>query len=820
MSANTGKGLRKRRRNKPKRQQPDDHFTCGPIDFTRFGNMVVGKSRATAEQLASVHTKLAERFPVVVAEIDALVGSIAAQVARLPPDKLLQRGWWEYAMAVMRFQNAKLPESNLLHALRMIDYIQSVIVAVQPQAYAEHVSEDDWKRLKSDVGMLFQRLTSEYQICLTARRKVDDPGLDMELEEFRMRAELLWMNIRGKRYQVHERQALLDVIRPHSDVLVRLFRIDAEPLVGELDKILSKLTLGLTEAASAFQQFREDVLGRLETLYREHPDLDMAALRDKMFEDEDLAARRDSVMGALFGLDLFDVGKNTTLPPEFLAALSWSPGECTEFFGPGEFRGLPLRIWPTMQRPFIRIDDQVLCFDVFSLFDNFYRVLRRLILSREPEYANTWNERQKAISEELPFICFSRLLPGAVIYRPVYYSWAPAGGRVQRYEADGLVIFEDHLLVIEVKAGAFTYTSPANDLPAHLASLRNLLQAPAHQGSRFVNYLQSAEEVSIEDAEQREIGRIRHRDFRQITVCAVTLDAFTSLAARAQRFAPLGVDLGPSPVWPISIDDLRIYAEIFDNPLTFLHYVEQRTRASQSQHLDLNDEMDHLGLYLTHNNYSQYAAELTSGELRRLAFTGYTSPIDEYFRAVLIGETPSRPQQAMPDRLEEVIAFLAGSNEPRRAELVSILLNAAGHVRESIDHAIDEALRGNKELRRARPLSIYGGMAMTLYVWSPYAPRHAGIAIQHTQAVMMAASNESSRGLIELEYTENGVLTGAHLTHVRIDELSVAESEEIRKASLVLQEKRLTQARALRKIGRNEPCPCGSGAKYKRCHGR
>jgi preprotein translocase subunit SecA len=23
-----------------------------------------------------------------------------------------------------------------------------------------------------------------------------------------------------------------------------------------------------------------------------------------------------------------------------------------------------------------------------------------------------------------------------------------------------------------------------------------------------------------------------------------------------------------------------------------------------------------------------------------------------------------------------------------------------------------------------------------------------------------------------------------------------------------------------RKIGRNEPCPCGSGLKYKRCHGR
>jgi preprotein translocase subunit SecA len=28
-----------------------------------------------------------------------------------------------------------------------------------------------------------------------------------------------------------------------------------------------------------------------------------------------------------------------------------------------------------------------------------------------------------------------------------------------------------------------------------------------------------------------------------------------------------------------------------------------------------------------------------------------------------------------------------------------------------------------------------------------------------------------------------------------------------------------TFVRSERKIGRNEPCPCGSGKKYKNCHG-
>jgi preprotein translocase subunit SecA len=29
-----------------------------------------------------------------------------------------------------------------------------------------------------------------------------------------------------------------------------------------------------------------------------------------------------------------------------------------------------------------------------------------------------------------------------------------------------------------------------------------------------------------------------------------------------------------------------------------------------------------------------------------------------------------------------------------------------------------------------------------------------------------------------------------------------------------------TFVRDSRKVGRNEPCPCGSGKKYKHCHGR
>jgi preprotein translocase subunit SecA len=702
--------------------------------------------------------------------------------------------------------------------MRMIDYVQSVIAAVKPQVYAEDVNDDDWSKLKSDVTTLFHRLTIEYQFCLTAHRRAQDPGLDMELEDFRFRAETLWMNIRGKRYQPHERQALLDILAPHSEVLVKLFGIDATALVGEFDKILSKLTRGLADAVPELQRFQTDTLDRLEALAREHDTLSVDALKEKLFEDKDLVARGGVVIGEVFGMDLFNVGKNTALPQALLDALSWSSGEDTEFFAPGEFCGWPLRIWPIMRRPFIRLDGQVYCFDIFSLFDNIYRVLQRVVVSLEPSYKDTWNKRQQAVSEELPFTYLARLLPGARIYRPVYYWCAPSSGRPQRHEADGLVIFDDHLLVVEVKGGAFTYTSPADDLLAYLVSLRNLLQHPARQGSRFVDYLESATEIPIEDTNRNEIGRLRGGDFRHVTVCAVTLDAFTALAARAQRLVSVGVDIGPRAVWPLSIDDLRVYAELFDNPLIFLHFIEQRMRAGRSQHLDLNDEMDHPGLYVVQNNYSQYAANLMAKEFHRLSFDGFHTPIDEYFSAVFHGDPPTLPRQPMPPRLAEIIGLLALSNEPRRAELVSFLLDAAGDFRDDFAAAINRALHENDVLCRARPLSFYGEMAMTLYVWSASAPRLSLSAERHTQAVMMARG-EANRRLVELEYTEYGVLAAAHLTHVSLRGLGPAELGRIKAAALSLQRWRLQEALSKGKIGRNDPCPCGSGRKFKRCHG-
>lgn len=801
---------------------PDDHLAAGRLELARFGKLVIARSNYDENEFAAIQEKLVARFPEVIQEIDKLIANLVELVRVLPPEELLKRAWWQLAACHIGIETEASIGHGQTMAMRMVDYLQSLIASVPPApAQQTEIKEGDWETIERLVSTLFEMLNLEYQICRTAKSRAVDPSLDMELEAFRARAEMLWCNVRGKRYAAHETQALLDLLVPHSGVIETLFDITASELVAELAKVQRSLTFGIQETFEALAALQQDALASIATdAQGEDADAAIAAVRSKVATDPDLRERTELVLGRLLGLDLFDLEKTTSLPRALLEELSWSAGQDTEFFAEGEHRGWPLRVWPVFKRPFIKLDGHYYCFDLHSLFDNFYRVMQRVIFRLKPGYKAEWNRIQKEVSERLPFEYLARLLPGGRVYQPVYYrAHTGQGGSRQWCEADGLWIFDDHLFVIEVKAGAFTYTSPATDLPAHINSLKALVLNPATQGHRFVDYLESAAEVSLFDAEHRPLGTLRRRDFRHVTVCAITLDVFTELAAQAQHLRQIGIDVGERPLWSLSVDDLRVYADVFDNPLTFLHFVEQRMRAAGASLIELTDELDHLGLYLEHNNYAQYAAELMGNSAgKHLNFNGYRSRIDTYYASKIQDEEPSQQlAQGMPPRLADILAFLAQSGTESRAELASLLLDMDGLTRKAIADGTDEILLRSRLSGRPHPFSTYGGVRVTVFCWTPNVPRDQVAALRHAKAAMLVSA-ESDRVLLELTYTEAGAIHEVNWQRVRLTELPESELVALRTEAEELRVARLNTAKRLQgAIGRNAKCPCGSGKKYKRC---
>jgi hypothetical protein len=128
--------MAKSKKRKAKNVKPDDYFAAGPMEFARFGRVTLGRSRATQEQVDAAQARMVAQYPITVGELEALVASIAAQIARLPPDRLLQRGWWECSAMIVGLGGRDASDSEKLAAARMIDYVQSVVVLVKPHAPA------------------------------------------------------------------------------------------------------------------------------------------------------------------------------------------------------------------------------------------------------------------------------------------------------------------------------------------------------------------------------------------------------------------------------------------------------------------------------------------------------------------------------------------------------------------------------------------------------------------------------------------------------------------------------------------------------------
>jgi hypothetical protein len=280
----------------------------------------------------------------------------------------------------------------------------------------------------------------------------------------------------------------------------------------------------------------------------------------------------------------------------------------------------------------------------------------------------------------------------------------------------------------------------------------------------------------------------------------------------------LGINLGPHPIWSVSIDDLRVYTEIFDNPLVFLHYIEERMKASKLDIVETEDELDHLGLYLKHNLYTHYIQGVNAkGSVR---WHGYRVDIDHFFSQKM--SAPDKPcllKQKMPARLEEILAFLGSSHKSGRRKLARTLLNCSGQWRNEITRTIDAELERQASSGKSQSFSLHGEPRITVFCWNSELEnpdRHD--ALDHAQSIMLA-TNEPDRLLLQLSY-RTGKLMDVIFDFLSLSIISPEDLTRLKSRAETLTQERLNKARLLPGgIGRNQLCPCGSGRKYKKCHG-
>ncbi|WP_029596501.1 hypothetical protein [Exiguobacterium chiriqhucha] len=504
-------------------------------------------------------------------------------------------------------------------------------------------------------------------------------------EEIIRYSQGMQFNVTGTLYPLFEQDHFTDMLSPYDQLLQSTFGLTSSNLVSGILAISKHLR------STLYIKFLEDTYG--------------------ISDDE-------SLIDLHVIADYFDVEKITKWPRTFIKELSLSRGEYKDFYK--DNLSIVTKESPIKYKPFLELDGRFYCFSIDNFIDNIYRSTLRVIRANNLGSSNQINLIQNDLSEEISLKLLKKMLPKSKLYKNVFYK-APVGGngKDEWCECDGIFIFDNVMIIVEVKGGALSPVSPFSDEVAYLKSLDDLAKNPYNQSLRFYNAYKKQDFIELFSKEsKRKYQKIAIvSDIKFVQACSVTLDDFNEIASRIEKTDI--IQKSDLPIWCISINDLRVYPELFDSPSIFLNYLYQRSKASKNPYIKLNDELDHIGLYFEYNDYSKRVNEVVEEhqEISEVFIDNHREEIDIYMAmklnsilentdpdnsscSLIDGEFQKKPNQKMPKTFQQLINLLDSKMNEELIRVARYLLMLDSGTRENIETFLTSRSRKLLESKR------------------------------------------------------------------------------------------------------------------------
>lgn len=795
---------------KNKKIKPDEITNLGFATLARFGSVVRCIPHKTPQQHELLMKHFEEQYPIILENIRVLVNDIRKLIKTFNPLLLLQCCYMKASLVLIHNINEDVSspthfshDDNMI--LKMTSYVQSILMSdntLNEKNLLEisEFNEQNWELLYSKISKLYEVINLEFHIAQHAHIRKTDKALSDEEAKLYIQSQHIWTNISGKRYYYFEKFYLEQLLLIHNDIFVKIFGLTMQDFINGIDKVGKSIIYDLGH-----------IYNQMNSIIDEYSNLNNKNI------PKEVADIMTEFSNKFIGFDLFDVGKITKFPQKLLDQLSFNIGE-EDFFLKGNYAGTPLNTLSTKIRPFIKIGGKYYCFDQHVLFDNLYRIIRKLIINNASDYLETWNERQKIASENFCANLFKKILPNCEIFQNINTKYYMNNSDKKDWrENDILIIYDDQLLVVEVKAGAFSPTSPTYDFSAFKKSISELLSKPVKQGENFLDTFSRDKIIDIYDKDRNKIKRLNFTDYCDITICSISLDDFTNFTAKSHLLEPLGYKLPKYPVWSLSIDDLLVYSDLFENnPTQFFHFLSNRVGILKTDS-EYQDEIDHLGLYFEKNDYSY----LISQESTKISINGFSEQIDNYYQRICTDDLlfVNKPSQDIPEQMQEIIDCANGLNKKYRRKGIAQILDLDGNQRIDFNQKIEYCLKKQKYTHNLIPIQTNIFTLICLQQNVSYQNIDETDLYVYSNMFIM---NESNTILIKAYYDLNDKLCDLDFIQYNLENLSKTQQDEIQKYLNFIKEKRIQNYivnNNIKKIGRNELCPCGSGKKYKRCCG-
>lgn len=380
-------------------------------------------------------------------------------------------------------------------------------------------------------------------------------------------------------------------------------------------------------------------------------------------------------------------------------------------------------------------------------------------------------------------------------------------------EIDVLVTFGDRLIVVQAKSKRLTLEARKGNDGQIKADFQKAITGSYEQGLLCARHLLAGDCV-LRSPQGSEI-KLPWKP-KEVFILNVVSDHYPALSFQARQFLEQDVSEDIRPPFIMDIFLLDAMTEMLETPLRLLCYINQRVM--QADKLLIQHELVALSFHLKENLWLSDENDMV------LLGDDISADLDLAMTVRREGVHGNRTPDGILTRFvgtafERLIRQIEQRGDPATIELGFLLLTLGEDTCRHIDNGIREAVR------RARADGAVHDFTVSIGEVQEGICIHCNPGETDAAAKKLAAHCHLRKYTLKARKwfglclnTDESIRMGVVLDYPwrQSDEMDAQTVGMQHRPGINL--KGSTPKWGNRKIGRNDPCPCGSGLKYKKCH--
>ena len=424
-------------------------------------------------------------------------------------------------------------------------------------------------------------------------------------------------------------------------------------------------------------------------------------------------------------------------------------------------------------------------------------------IAKDKKYLGTHSQIRGNFAETVTEEAICEVFPNKFVYRNVVFK--DESGK-DLSEADVVLLYGHRAFIIQAKSKRLTLASWKGEDEALARDFQAAVQQAYDQAIECIRSMKAdkAAYINGKRVDLKKDGKIR----AYYPIC-VTSEHYPALSF--QSSSRLKLEQEADIEMPIVTDvfSFDVMSEMLETPLFFTDYLAKR--AAASGRLQVSHELVALSWYIKNNLHIEdneffavsddYMVELDLAmSVRRSGIDGQRTPRGQLTR---FEGTP----------VGKLLEYVNSSDRPDVHRLGEVLLSMNGNTADALNKGIKQAIRMTRADQRQHDVTIGlqgGGGGISVHCNEKRPSEARSILNQHCE---MRKYTEKADKWYGVTVDVNGapvIMMGLEFPW-KFDALREEEARPFRVRAVT------HSLFGARKIGRNDPCPCGSGKKYKKC---